>query len=223
MADFIIIRATYTEFYEDELMREEKDEIGFHTLLNAEINYRRVPIEKLGYGLFSNTMMYYIKEGDRVPDYLMRNRIMDRLGVSSENYWDYVTGEEYESYMSRTRLIKAVEEKRTEDAKKILFSMMETVDKEKKIEYQFLLDMKARILLQEKSSIRAVSDAYMDALEVTMPKVDTDRFSDYCFSSEEYYLLLQRTWFAYKLSGGRLWEAVTADYFRRNPLPDCAA
>ena len=71
-------------------MRHEKDLIHFHTLMESVRKYRNITIEELCHGLCSVSQMHYIQRGDRLPDYLMRNRIMGRLGISSEGYEDYV-------------------------------------------------------------------------------------------------------------------------------------
>ena len=100
-------------------MQNTKDDIGFHNLLFSVRKNRGVSLERLGYGLYSSAMMHYIEFGERLPDYLMRNRIMDRLGIAAEDYSDYVSGEEYDRYLKRNELIKAIESEQTDTARTI--------------------------------------------------------------------------------------------------------
>ena len=76
----------------------EKDEIGFHTLLKSVIEVRDVSLEQACRGLISEGGLSMVISGERLPNYLVRNRIMARLGVSSEQYEDFVQFDEYERF-----------------------------------------------------------------------------------------------------------------------------
>jgi len=171
-------------------MQNIKDESGFHNLFFSVRKHRGVSLEKLRYGIYSPAMMHYIEFGERLPDYLMRNRIMDRLGISVEDYSDYVSCEEYDRYQKRAELIAAVESEQTVDARHIFDFLMDSCDTSKKVEYQFLLDMKAKIMFQEQHHIGEIAEAYKQAVDLTMPEIDLNRIDDYCLSSDEYYLLV---------------------------------
>lgn len=171
-------------------MKSTKDEIGFHNLLLSVRRHRGVSLEKLGYGLYSSAMMHYIESGERLPDYLMRNRIMDRLGISAEDYTDYVSSEEFYRYQMRNELIEAVETEQTDIARRKLEYLLSSCDEERKIEYQFLLDMKARIMMQEQHPIGEIAEIYEQVIAVSMPDINLNKLDEYILSADEYYLLI---------------------------------
>lgn len=171
-------------------MHSTKDEIGFHNLMNSVRKHRGVSLEKLGYGLYSDVMMHYIEAGERLPDYLMRNRIMDRLGISAEDYSDYVSSFEFTRYKKRNELMEAIETKQTDRANEILDYLLESCDVSKKIEYQLLLGMKAKILMLEQRPFFEIASAYKCAIDVTMPNIDVKKIEEYNLASEEIFLLI---------------------------------
>ena len=150
-----------------------------------------VPLNIACYGLCSDSMMNYIETGERLPDYRMRNRIMARLGVSSEEYEDFVQYDEYERWEHCQKLIDAVEQKKQDLAEHILNELLTDADIDNKIEYQFLMDMKGRILEMEGTVWDEIARVYEEAVELTMPDFDNIDWNRYIFSPEEYYIVIR--------------------------------
>ncbi|MBQ8488727.1 MAG: helix-turn-helix transcriptional regulator [Pseudobutyrivibrio sp.] len=148
----------------------EKDLIHFHTLMESVREYRNVNIEVLAKGLYSLGNMHYIQTGDRLPDYLMRNRIMGRLGVSSEGYEDYVQFDEYERWENREKLLLLIEDSKWEEARDLYNSISKSWKRVNKVEKQFLLDVEARILAYEGASDETVYRLYEKTVYQTMSK-----------------------------------------------------
>ena len=169
----------------------EKDEIKFHILFNMIREHLNVPLNIVCYGLCSDSMMNYIETGERLPDYRMRNRIMARLGVSSEEYEDFVHYDEYERWERCQKLIDAVEQKKQDLAEHILNELLTDVDIDNKIEYQFLMDMKGRILEMEGTVWDEIARVYEEAVELSMPDFDNIDWNRYIFSPEEFYILVR--------------------------------
>ncbi len=171
--------------------KNTKDEIKFHILFNSVRVYKNVPLKVACNGLCSDSMMNYIENGKRLPDYRMRNRIMARLGVSSEEYEDFVQYDEYERWVKCQELIDYVERKDKFGSEKILKELMEDADAENKIEYQFLLDMKARIMELNECAWNEIADIYEKAVTLTMPHMADIDWDCHIFAPEEYYILLR--------------------------------
>ena len=169
----------------------EKDEIKFHILFNMIREHLNVPLNIACYGLCSDSMMNYIETGERLPDYRMRNRIMARLGVSSEEYEDFVQYDEYERWERCQKLIDAVEQKKQDLAEHILNELLTDADIDNKIEYQFLMDMKGRILEMEGTVWDEIARVYEEAVELSMPDFDNIDWNRYIFSPEEFYILVR--------------------------------
>lgn len=187
-----------------------EDNINFHAFLNSLIEYKGVDTEKLAYGLYTSSMMYYIGLGKRLPDYLMRNRLVERLGISNDDYEDFVNGDEYARHLEKEQLEKLIEEQKTKEAALLLDKLLESCNQSEKIEYQFLLDMKSRILMQEKADLKEVYDVINESVEVTMPSIDLEHIDRYLLASVEYYLLGKKLYLA-ALIGEMDYETATRD------------
>ena len=135
--------------------------------------------------------MHFIENGERLPDYRMRNRIMARLGISSEEYEDFVQYDEYDRWLQCQSLIDYVEAQEKEKAEDTLKDLLSTSNLENKIEYQFLLDMKGRIMELYDQPWDTILAVYGDAVSLTMPAIDASNICDYILAPEEYYLLLK--------------------------------
>ena len=170
---------------------KDYDKITFHRFLNNTRKRLHIPSKKLCYGLCSETMMHYIETGERNSNYLMRNRLLARLGISSEDFEDFIHYDEYEFHQKSQLLIEYVEEKNIIKSKKILNNLLNSVKKGQKIEHQFLLDMKARIMELEKKPLNQIASVYNQAVNITMPNINLLNLDEYVLAPVEYYILLR--------------------------------
>ena len=177
-------------------MQNTKDDIGFHNLLFSVRKNKGVPLERLGYGLYSSSMIHYIESGERLPDYLMRNRIMDRLGINNDDYEDFLNADEYARHLEKINLEELIETRQTDKAKEVLKSLLDSCDQSHKIEYQFLLDMQGRVHKQEDAEYAILYEDYKQAVEVTMPDIDLSNIQKYLLAAVEYYLLVEMIGYA---------------------------
>lgn len=173
------------------MVKLKRDKIKFHYLFNSTREYRKVSLEKVCHGMCSESMMYYIESGERLPNYRIRNRLMARLGVSSEEYEDFVQFDEYERWEKCQKLIDAVEVRDVDGATDILNDLLATSDQDEKIELQFLLDMKGRVMELQGAPWDEVLHVYEEAVGITMPDIDMSNIADLVLSPEEYYILLR--------------------------------
>ena len=111
-------------------MRYEYDEINFHNLLYAIRKAKGISLEKLAYGLYTPSMMYYVENNKKLPNYLMRNRLMARLGVSSERYEDFLQYDEYDQWKKFQSIIDAVENENVEAAENLILELESKIDKD---------------------------------------------------------------------------------------------
>lgn len=80
-----------------------KGEINYHVFLIATRQMHGVTLNQLAEGLCSESEMQRIEKGERLPEKLMRDRIMARMGISDDNYEDYLQTEEYERWALRKK------------------------------------------------------------------------------------------------------------------------
>ena len=177
-------------------MNNKDADISFHSFLFSLRMYKKIEIEEVAYGLYTKSMMYYIESGQRLPDYLMRNRILERLGINNDDYEDFLNADEYARHLEKINLEELIETRQTDKAKEVLKSLLDSCDQSHKIEYQFLLDMQGRVHKQEDAEYAILYEDYKKAVEVTMPDIDLSNIQKYLLATVEYYLLVEMIGYA---------------------------
>ena len=146
-----------------------RDDIKFHAFMKMTREAANVSLEEAGKGLYTKSMMAQIEKGTTLPDYMMRNRIMSRLGISSEGYEDFLQPDEYKRYLKRMELIKLIESKSFAEAEEQIDQVIFDEDLNlNKLELQFYYDMKARCLHFRKAPWGEVFEMYEKACSLTM-------------------------------------------------------
>lgn len=169
-----------------------RDDIKFHAFMKMTREAANVSLEEAGKGLYTKSMMAQIEKGTTLPDYMMRNRIMSRLGISSEGYEDFLQPEEYKRYLKRMELIKLIESKSFAEAEEQIDQVIFDEDLNlNKLELQFYYDMKARCLHFRKAPWGEVYEMYEKAcsLTVIIEEVCEKKFG--VWATLEYFLLFK--------------------------------
>ena len=173
-----------------------EDYIHFHTLLESVRDYRGVTIEQLCAGLCSVSQMHYIQRGERLPDYQMRNRIMGRLGISSEGFEDYVQYDEYERWCQQQELLILIEDSKWDEAEEALASIKKSWKRVNNIEEQFLLDIQARLSIHKDEDEEKICDIYEKIVNLSILDKGGKISNNMLLSPVEYYYLIG--WLGYK-------------------------
>jgi transcriptional regulator with XRE-family HTH domain len=128
-----------------------KEEIDFGHFIKSARKRRKIRQCDLARGLFTVPMMSYVEQGSRPTDYLMRLRLMSRLGIGAEDYEIFLQASEYKRYIALKELMVMVEN-RDSGAESLFCHVIESNNGFGKIEQQILLDMRARIYSQNGAS-----------------------------------------------------------------------
>ena len=172
-------------------MKNNKNELQFNKLFNSVRTYRNVSLKAACYGLCSESMMYYIESGERLPGYQLRNRIMARLGISSEEYEDFLQYDEYDRWLECQKLINAVETLDVKSADRLIESLLTSLEPDNIVELQFLLEIQGRIMELKEVAWENIMQKYEEAVNATMPNIDLLNIKNYLLSPEEYYVVLR--------------------------------
>ena len=132
----------------------QRDEMNFSGFLNLMRKKHKVTMEEICEGICSKSMMNRVETGERLPDKLTRDRLLQRMGVAQETYQDSLMGEEYETYELRESLLNSIEDNhylKSQCAFKAYENWWNTHGKEgmSKVEKQFFLAMKYQLYLWE--------------------------------------------------------------------------
>jgi transcriptional regulator with XRE-family HTH domain len=166
-----------------------KEEIDFGHFIKSARKRRKIRQCDLARGLFTVPMMSYVEQGSRPTDYLMRLRLMSRLGIGAEDYEIFLQASEYKRYIALKELMVMVEN-RDSGAESLFCHVIESNNGFGKIEQQILLDMRARIYSQHGASDEVVAKIYERALAMTVPDYDYKELNNLILAPEEIFLLL---------------------------------
>lgn len=168
-----------------------RDEINFHGFLSAMRTGKGVTLEKLCEGLCSVSMMKRIEVGDRLPDKLLRDRLVERLGVTNDGFEDYLQPDEYALWKNRRELIRAIERRELETAGELIRLYEKESHGENAIERQFFLIMKGQLKQYQGATMEELKRIYGGALQLTVPDTSVLNRKKRILSLQEWNLLLE--------------------------------
>lgn len=167
-----------------------KDDINFHGFLSATREMQGKTLKQVGRGLYTESMIARIEEGSRLPKKLERDRIVARLGVSGDRYEDYLPIEDYEWWVQRQNIVKAVEAKDWESLEIQLMEYKGSV-RRTKVEKQFIGAMRFMMLQANHATedeLRVVID---EIVPYTIPRIENKFPKQLLLSVQEINLCIE--------------------------------
>lgn len=165
--------------------------IYFHDFLAGMRKGIGVTLERLSSGLCSAEMLSRIEAGERMPDKLMRDRLMERLGFENDGFEDYLQPEEYEVWQTQEKLLRAVEAKEAAEAERLLGLLEQADRKENAVLRQFCLAMRAQLMQYQGASEKELREVFGEALSLTVPDVAAGCWDKGLLAVQEWNLLLE--------------------------------
>lgn len=146
----------------------ERDQINYHGFLRALREMNQVSQECVSKGVCTVSGMNRFENGNRVAEKLMRDRLTARLGISGEKYEDYLQPKEYVRWEQRLRIVKAIEDRKFDLAKKEL-SSYEELPGLNCVNKQYVETMRFMILSLEGAADEVLLECINKALKHTVP------------------------------------------------------
>lgn len=175
-------------------------------------------------------MLRLIETGVRVPGLLMKNRLMNRLGVSVDDYEVYLDEQEYNLWSMRQNIIVALMNEDVNLAEKCLEAYIDAENMENKLCQQFVLAMRAECIRlsgneagethgmnQEYDSDKKLCELYGEAVRLTVPYVDCDEWGDKLLSAQELNLILEYARYSENKERDKLYRNILS-YLERDNL-----
>ncbi len=170
----MIMRIGNISFFLSAIMGKTRDfmkkvkGISFHHFLVGMRKGKNVTQEELCRGLCSVSMLTRIEKGDRLPDKLMRDRLLARLGISNDGYEDFLQPDEYVLWKDRQELAKAIQDRDCETAEELLSKYYRAPESKNVVERQFYLTMQAQLMRQRRAGEEELRKIYGEALALTV-------------------------------------------------------
>ena len=92
----------------------DRDEINFNKFLRSVRKSQKASLLKTTYGVCTKSEMSKVEKGTRLPEKLVRDRLTARLGISGEEYEEYLITKEYVQWQARMDIIRSINKKDVE-------------------------------------------------------------------------------------------------------------
>ncbi len=171
-------------------MERNKEYLEFGKYVQSLRMQKQIPLEKLCRGLCSTGHMVRIEDMERQADKLLQDRLLERMGVSTDIFENFLEYEEYVRWKARQDICGAVVHGRWESAGELLAAYEQGCGGENRTERQFCLAVQG-MLCHHRGEPEQAGKAFMEALELTVPDAEGQPIEELCLAPCEVILLLE--------------------------------
>ncbi|MCI7169628.1 helix-turn-helix domain-containing protein [bacterium] len=178
-------------------MKETKDypqseaEQDFAKLLKNIRTEENVSLNQLAMGFMSASQLAKIENGERPINKNIRDRLLERLGIAKELYENLLDLCDFEEWDYKKKILSAIQDKKIEDAYRLLKEYKAHLRENDRINHQFILTMWGEVLKQEGASKEKIAECYQKAVRLTIPDVEKVWWQKRPLSVSEMNLLLE--------------------------------
>lgn len=170
----------------------DRDQINYHGFLKALREMQGAGLRMVAEGICSDSEVYRTEIGDRLPEKLMRDRITSRLGVSGEEYEEYLRPEEYRQWQIRMHILESINKEDLDSVKQGMEEYSEIKDRNP-VQEQFLDAMQymyAQMCGYSDDLLRAMIEL---AVVRTIPDVESAFRGGHLLADQELNLIAEYT------------------------------
>lgn len=173
----------------------KEEAVTFSNYIKELRQYRDISMEKLCDGICTHQMVTMLEQGERVPDSLLQDALLERLGVGAENLEVYLDVTDYDRWEVRMDIISGIVYEDWDKAEESLERYRGIYGEKKKLERQFILSMLGQIRQARGASVEELREIYEEAVSLTISDVKKKKrekaLDDRCLSLKELNLLLE--------------------------------
>ncbi len=159
-------------------------------LINYERTKKKISMQKLCDGVCSFSTLKRAESGERLPDYFILERIIERLGKSVNKLEFLQDQEAYEICYLRMVIEEYLEEEEYEEAERALIYYEEQTGLKSELHQQYSLKIQAIIASQRDENHISARELFEKALKKTVNHFSIDNLDDCIMGEEEILLML---------------------------------
>ena len=144
----------------------------FAKLLKNIRTEEKVSLDQLAMGLMSASQLVKIENGERPINKNIRDRLLERLGIAKELYENLLDLCDFEEWDYKKKILSAIQDKKIEDAYRLLKEYKAHLRENDRINHQFILAMWGEVLKQEGASKEKIAECYRKAVILTIPDAE---------------------------------------------------
>lgn len=163
--------------------------IALGRLIEYERQKAKIDIEKLIDGLCSKTILKKIETGERLFDFFLIERIIERLGLSINKLDVLLDESSYEIVLKRERIETLIDREQFAEAKAELLLYEKAFKEGDFLQEQYTKKMRGVLASLCGDNPNVVMGYFLEALLITVKGFSIDRLSDYILGEEEIIIL----------------------------------
>lgn len=163
----------------------------FAKLLKNIRTEEKVSLDQLAMGLMSASQLVKIENGERPINKNIRDRLLERLGIAKELYENLLDLCDFEEWDYKKKILSAIQNKKIEDAYRLLKEYKAHLRENDRINHQFILAMWGEVLKQEGASKEKIAECYRKTVILTIPDAEKVWWEKRPLSVLEMNLLLE--------------------------------
>ena len=144
----------------------------FAKLLKNIRTEEKVSLDQLAMGLMSASQLVKIENGERPINKNIRDRLLERLGIAKELYENLLDLCDFEEWDYKKKILSAIQNKKIEDAYRLLKEYKAHLRENDRINHQFILAMWGEVLKQDGASKEKIAECYRKAVILTIPDAE---------------------------------------------------
>ena len=159
-------------------------------LINYERTKQNISIDKLRDGVCSEAVLRRIEAGERGTEFFVLERLISRLGSSSNKIELIQDEKDYELLILREKLNGKLETKNYDEAEKLLVEYKKIADKGNNLQLQYIETIEGILCSEKYIDYNKANEHFYKAINLTLPKFSLDKLGEYLFGENEIVLLL---------------------------------
>ena len=169
----------------------ERDQINYHRFLKNARNHCGVNQMEVSKGLYTASSYNRAEAGNRVPEKMIRDRLVSRMGFSGEKYIEYLGLEELQQWQFRQKVVKTIEEKHIANAETALVELDKITDKTDTVQVQFIKSMHFFLLKLKGASLEELFASVSSAIACTVENIDKALIGRHLLAEQELNLIAE--------------------------------
>lgn len=172
------------------MLENNRDEINYHKFLKSVRKSQSASLEKTGFGVYTKSGMSRVEAGTRLPDKLVRDRLTARLGISGEEYEEYLLPREYRQWQLRMEIIRCINKKEIASAEEKIDTYKSLYDINS-VEKQFIETMRYMVYEMKGYADEVLQAQIYSALICTVPDIDAAFAGVQLLADQELNLIME--------------------------------
>lgn len=168
----------------------ERDEMNFHEFIKSARDWLGASQSEVAKGLCTNTSLHRAETGTRIPEKMMRDRLLSRMGFHGERHVEYLCLVELQQLRIRQEIVQAIATGDIITAETKL-KELEQFGYDNVVQKQFVKTMEFLILQQSGASREELCKCVKAAIDLTVPNIDKALVGRHMLAEQELNLIAE--------------------------------